>query len=74
MRRLWWSVLMAWGLLAVAAEAQRLGPAPKRPRTAAIEDTNSARSYFNAGVDAFEHDAEGAATAFYWSARIDPGS
>jgi tetratricopeptide (TPR) repeat protein len=54
-------------------EAQRLGPAPKRPRAAALADTNDARAYFDFGLAAAANSPGDAANAFYWAARIDPG-
>ena len=39
-----------------------------------MADTNDAQAYFDYGVRRFDDDPEAAAAAFYWSARINPGS
>lgn len=52
--------------------AQRLGPAPKRPKIASA-DTNDARAYYDLGMRVIASDPGNAASAFYWAARIDPG-
>lgn len=52
--------------------AQRLGPAPKRPKVPATLDTNDAYAYHDWAVDVFETDPAGSAAAFYWAARIEP--
>ena len=52
--------------------AQKLGPAPKRPKIDAL-DTNDARGYFDYGMRVIANDPGSAANAFYWAARIDPG-
>lgn len=52
--------------------AQRLGPAPKRPKVPSALDTNDARAYHDWAVDVFETDPAGSAAGFYWAARIDP--
>lgn len=52
--------------------AQRLGPAPRRPRVES-PDTNDARAYFDYGVRFIKDKPSAAADAFYWAARIDPG-
>jgi tetratricopeptide (TPR) repeat protein len=46
---------------------------PKRPRLAAIADTNSANDYYNAGVSLLRRDPWTAAAAFYWASRLEPG-
>ena len=66
--------LLALSVLTLPAEAQRLGPAPKRPRHATLSDTNDARAYLEFGIRTAERDAESAAAAFYWAARLDPTS
>jgi tetratricopeptide (TPR) repeat protein len=58
---------------ALTLPAQRLGPAPKRPKIASA-DTNNARLYWDHAMSVFEKDPKAAAAAFYWSARIDPTS
>jgi tetratricopeptide (TPR) repeat protein len=73
MRRL----LMVAALVAAVSEpltAQRLGPPEDRPRLRDVTDTNDAQAYFARGIAAFENDPDGAAAAFYWSARINPAS
>ena len=67
------------GVLAVlvaapVASGQRLGPAPKRPRSASVPDTNDARAYLNFGNRNAKADPFAAADAFYWAARLDPTS
>jgi tetratricopeptide (TPR) repeat protein len=54
------------------SSAQRLGPAPKRPRLFAGADTNDAHAYLDFGIRAAKSAADDAASAFYWAARIDP--
>lgn len=63
---------LAVALVSPRAEAQRLGPAPKRPRAPELSDTNDARVYFDWGVKVAADAPENAASAFYWAARIDP--
>lgn len=46
---------------------------PKRPRLSAGADTNSARAYYDRGVDLLTQDAWTAAAAFYWASRLEPG-
>jgi tetratricopeptide (TPR) repeat protein len=58
---------------ACQVRAQRLGPEMPRPKIAAA-DTNDCQAYFDYGVDVFESGPKAAATAFYWAARINPGS
>jgi len=68
-------MLLAIAITATATTssyAQRLGPEAKRPRLLADADTNDARSYYALGIQQFERDAEKAAAAFYWAARINP--
>ena len=56
------------------AEAQRYGPAPKRPRDASIADSNDARAFLGYGQRIAEQDPDAASAAFYWAARLDPTS
>jgi len=58
---------------AAPAGAQRLGPEVPRPK-GAVADTNDAQAYFDYGVRLFELDPKAAAAAFYWAARLNPGS
>jgi len=53
--------------------AQRPGPEFPRPK-GAVADTNDAQAYFDYGVRFFETDPNAAAAAFYWAARLNPGS
>lgn len=52
--------------------AQTDTAAPRRPALPADADTNSARAYYEFGVQRLTRDPKAAAAAFYWSARIDP--
>lgn len=62
-----------YALLTVSVlPAQRLGPAPKRPKVPSALDTNDARAYHDWAMEVFERDPGNAASAFYWAARIDP--
>ncbi len=58
---------------AASLGAQRLGPEVPRPK-GAVADTNDAQAYFDYGVQLFEVDPKAAAAAFYWAARLNPGS
>jgi len=58
---------------AASLGAQRLGPEVPRPK-GAVADTNDAQAWFDYGVRRFENDPEAAAAAFYWAARLNPGS
>jgi tetratricopeptide (TPR) repeat protein len=73
MRRLFATVCLALCAGSIA-EAQRYGPAPKRPRDASIPDSNDARAYLSFGQRAAETDPDAAVAAFYWAARLDPMS
>jgi len=53
--------------------AQSLGRGMPRPK-GAVADTNDAQAYFDYGVRFFVDDPKAAAAAFYWAARINPGS
>jgi tetratricopeptide (TPR) repeat protein len=64
--------LVALIALTTETAAQRRGQEPKRPRAAAIVDTNDAQGYFDHGVDVFDRDPARAADAFYWASRINP--
>lgn len=66
------AALAAGTFLPSLAAAQRPGTVPKRPRAAAIVDTNDARVYFDWGIRTVGENPEDAANAFYWAARIDP--
>ena len=61
-------------LIAAPLSAQRLGPEVPRPRLAASADTNDALRYLEYGMSIITENPEGAANAFYWSARLDPSS
>ncbi len=61
-------------LIVSTAEAQRLGPDAKRPKLPAEADTNDASAYLALGTRQIESSPETAAAAFYWAARLDPGS
>lgn len=58
-----------------AAHAQRLRvhDVPRRPALWAQADTNSANVYYLWGLQNVERDPEGAAAAFYWAERLNPG-
>jgi tetratricopeptide (TPR) repeat protein len=58
----------------VAAQNSRLGPPEKRPKLQAGADTNDASSYFQHATRTLEDKPNEAAAAFYWAARLDPGS
>ena len=58
---------------ASSLEAQRLGPPPSRPKGAVV-DTNDAQGYLDYGIKVFEEDPRASAAAFYWAARLNPGS
>jgi tetratricopeptide (TPR) repeat protein len=63
---------LAASLLAIAAShAQQ---PPRRPNLGRDADTNDARAYFELGRERLERNPEQAAAAFYWAARLDPGS
>jgi hypothetical protein len=66
------ALVLALACSASELTAQRLGPAPKRPKALAIADTNDARAYFNYAVSVLEQEPGQAADAFYWAARLDP--
>lgn len=65
-------VLAAAAIMALPAQAQRLGPPVKRPALRDVTDTNDAHAYFNLGLERFELNADEASAAFYWAARINP--
>jgi hypothetical protein len=68
-------LVCAFALCAVdVAEAQRLGRAPRRPRLASSADTNDAGAYLALGHRTLDQSPSAAADAYYWAARIDPGS
>lgn len=54
------------------AHAQRLGPEPKKKRSAFVTDTNNANALYESGLRAIGRDPSAAADAFYWAARINP--
>lgn len=67
------TLLAACVLVSVTSlPAQRLGPAPKRPKVPATLDTNDAIAYHDFAMDIFERDPAASAAAFYWAARIQP--
>lgn len=66
------AVALACSMGASLLEAQRLGPAPKRPKIGSLADTNDARMYHDYGMEVFDKEPDAAAAAFYWAARIDP--
>lgn len=69
------AVLFLAALLAVPVQSQaRLGAVERRPRLAADADTNDANAYFAHGARILEERPAEAAQAFYWAARLDPGS
>ncbi len=63
------SLFVVW---APMAEAQRLGPEPKRKRGTFVADSNDARALYDWGLQQVERDPGSAADAFYWSARLNP--
>lgn len=58
--------------VATGIGAQKPPKAPKRPHLRAEEDTNSATAYYAFGINVLDQDADAAAAAFYWAARLDP--
>ncbi|MBK8247181.1 MAG: hypothetical protein IPK85_07300 [Gemmatimonadetes bacterium] len=66
--------LILCGLLAasVVAEAQKGGNLPKRPRDAAIADTNDARGYAEFARLNLVAKPGIAADAYFWASRLDP--
>lgn len=66
--------LMATLCVAAAppADAQRLGPEPKKKRAAFVSDTNDANALYEWGLRTIVRDPGSAADAFYWAARINP--
>lgn len=74
-RLAWRVVLVVLSLLVVGiptAQAQRLGPEPKRKRSAFGPDSNDARALHDWAMQQVERDPAAAADAFYWSARLNP--
>lgn len=69
------ALLLLSATLALPSPAQaRLGAVERRPRLAADADTNDANAYFAHGARILEEKPSEAAQAFYWAARLDPGS
>jgi len=66
-----WGVVMSMAL-GSAAQAQRLGPEPRRKRSSFVADTNDAMALYDWALARVERDAGAAADAFYWAARINP--
>ena len=58
----------------LAAQSSRLGPVEKRPKLQAGADTNDASSYFQHATRVLAEKPAEASQAFYWAARLDPGS
>lgn len=58
----------------LTAQASRLGAPEKRPNLQAGADTNDASAYFAHATRVLEEKPAEAAQAFYWAARLDPGS
>jgi Tfp pilus assembly protein PilF len=70
-------LLLAVAVAACASGAPPRGvhePIPQRPTLAASADTNDPQAYFDIGLRALESDLARAADAFFWAARLDPGS
>lgn len=63
------ATIAALVVLPAAGHAQK---EPKRPRLEAGADTNDAKAYFDFAVSKLDRDADEAADAFYWAARINP--
>lgn len=61
-------------VVSVAAQAQNNLEAPNRPALPDGADTNNARVYYDFGLQSLERDPKLAASAFYWSGRLDPMS
>lgn len=59
-------------VMALPAQAQRLGPEVKRPKLMAGADTNDASAYLAHGTRVIDESPETASQAFYWAARLDP--
>lgn len=75
MRRPVCFVVLALLGCATSAEAQRLGSETlERPKLSASADTNDALAYLEHGMSVLEEQPARAAQAFYWAARLDPGS
>jgi Tfp pilus assembly protein PilF len=53
--------------------AQRPAKPIPRPKLRDVTDTNDAQAYFDAGLALFRDDPGGAANAFYWATRLNPG-
>lgn len=69
------TLLLLAGLAAAPLSAQsRLGPVEKRPKLQAGADTNDAAAYFAHAQRKLREDPGEASAAFYWAARLDPGS
>lgn len=70
-------LLVTWLALAIAGvgalPAQSEPKLPRRPRLPEGQDTNSALTYYQLGVDVLARDVDRAADAFFWASRIDPG-
>jgi hypothetical protein len=72
-RAILWVIIVSSALaLSLPAQERPDTSAPKRPALAAGADTNDAVAYFALGVSKLDSDPETAASAFYWSMRIDP--
>jgi len=73
-RRSFVVVLLGTLCLAAPMRAQTVNEVPSRPRLAAGVDTNDFHAYYDLGVFLAPADPTGAAAAFYWALRLNPGS
>lgn len=73
MKKILAMALAAAAASTAAAHAQRVHEVPARPALWAGADTNSAGAYYLLGVQRLERDARGAAAAFFWAERLNPG-
>jgi tetratricopeptide (TPR) repeat protein len=73
-RRRWWLPALAALVIAPALDAQAPRTEPRRPKVEAGMDTNDAQAYLLAAVHQVDNRPEISRAAYYWAARLDPGS
>ena len=61
-------------VMALPAQAQRMGEPAKRPKLPVGADSNDASAYLALGQRSIDESPETAAAAFYWAGRLDPSS
>lgn len=68
--------LVAGGAIALGSASAVLTAqsVPRRPRLPGGADTNSARAYYQFGVDRLGHRSHDAIAGFFWASRIEPAS